>query len=422
VLIETQDNEEIIQRVAALDIGKAELVCCVRVPGPGPSGRRMQDVATYSTMTRSLLGMAEHLAGLGVTRVVMEATSDYWKPVFYLLEASGFDTWLVNAKDVKHLPGRPKTDKLDAVWLCKVAERQMIRASFVPPPPIRKLRDLTRYRADLVAVRTAEKQRVEKLLEDAQIKLSVVASDIFGLSGRDMMAALVAGERDPKVLAQMARRTMRAKIALLEEAFTGHFSEHHAFLLKRMLARVDAINTDIAALEIKIEEQMGPFLAAVAKLDEIPGINPAAAHVILAEIGLQMQRFPTAGHLVSWAKFAPSVTESAGKKKGKNSTGHGNTYLARVLGNAAVAAGKTDTFLGERYRRIARRRGKKRAVVAIGRSLLVVIWHLLSQQDTRFHDLGADFYTARIDPERRKRSHIRQLEALGYTVILQPAA
>jgi transposase len=317
VLIETQDNEEIIERIAALDIGKAELVCCARVPAAGRSGRRTQEVTTYSTMTRSLLRMVERLAELGVTRVVMEATSDYWKPVFYLLEAHGFETWLVNAKDVKHLPGRPKTDKLDAVWLCKVAERQMIRASFVPPPPIRMLRDLTRYRADLVAVRTAEKQRVEKLLEDAQIKLSVVASDIFGLSGRDMMAALVAGQRDPKVLAQMARRSMHAKIGLLEEAFTGHVTDHHAFLLQRMLARVDAINTDIAAFEAKIEEQMGPFLAAVAKLDEIPGINPAAAHVIIAEIGLEMQRFPTAGHLVSWAKFAPGVKESAGKKKAR---------------------------------------------------------------------------------------------------------
>jgi transposase len=422
VLTETQDNEEIIGRVAALDIGKAELVCCARLPGQGSSGRRMQEVTTYSTMTRSLLGMATRLTELGVTRVVMEATSDYWKPVFYLLEAHGFDTWLVNAKDVKHLPGRPKTDKLDAVWLCKVAERQMIRPSFVPPPPIRMLRDLTRYRADLVAVRTAEKQRVEKLLEDAQIKLSVVASDIFGLSGRDMLAALVAGQRDPKVLAQMARRSMRAKIGLLEEAFTGHFTDHHAFLLQRMLARVDAINLDIAALETRIEEQMRPFTAAVAKLDEIPGINPAAAHVILAEIGLDMQRFPTAGHLVSWAKFAPGVKESAGKKKGKNATGHGNTYLARVLGNAAVAAGKTQTFLGERYRRIARRRGRKRAVVAIGRSLLVIVWHILHDHSTRFHDLGVDFYTTRIDPERRKRGHIHQLEALGYTVTLQPAA
>jgi transposase len=195
VLQETQENEEIIERVAALDIGKAELMCCVRVPDEGRPGRRLQEVAAYPTMTRSLLRMADRLASLGVTRVVMEATADYWKPAFYVLEAHGFETWLVNARDVKHAPGRPKTDKLDAIWLCKVAERQMIRPSFVPPPEIRRLRDVTRYRTDLVAVRTAEKQRAEKLLEDACIKLSVVASDIFGTSGRDMMAALIAGER-----------------------------------------------------------------------------------------------------------------------------------------------------------------------------------------------------------------------------------
>src|SRR6266550_1537899 len=224
MLAKTQDNEEIIERVAACDIGKAELVCCVRVPDEDRPGRRLQEVETYSTMTRPLLGMADRLRCLGVTRVVMEATSDYWKPVFYVLEAAGFETWLVNAKDVKHLPGRPKTDKLDAIWLCKVAERQMIRPSFVPPPAIRQLRDLTRYRIDLVNVRTAEKNRVEKLLEDACIKLSVVASDIFGVSGRDMMAALISGERDPKTLAQLARSRMRAKRSVLEEAFTGHFS------------------------------------------------------------------------------------------------------------------------------------------------------------------------------------------------------
>ena len=419
---QTQDNEEIIERVAALDIGKAELVCCVRVPDEDQPGRRLQEVETYPTMTRSLLGMADHLACLGVTRVVMEATSDYWKPVFYLLEAAGFETWLVNAKDVKHLPGRPKTDKLDAVWLCKVAERQMIRPSFVPPPQIRRLRDLTRYRADLVAARTAEKQRAEKLLEDAHIKLSVVASDIFGVSGRDMMAALVAGERNPKVLAQLARRRMRSKITVLEEAFTGHFTDHHAFLLGKMLARVDAISADIAALDARIEAEIAPFADAAARLDEVPGINLTAAHAILAEIGIDMTRFPTAGHLVSWARYAPGVKESAGKKKGKNSTGHGNPYLARVLGNAAAAAGKTDTFLGERYRRIARRRGAKKANVAIGRSILVIIWHLLSDPDARYPDLGADFYATRIDPERRKRNHVRQLEALGYNVILEPAA
>ncbi len=422
MLTGTQDSDEVIERVAALDIGKADLVCCVRVPDEGRAGRRLQEVETYSTMTRSLLGMADHLACLGVTRVVMEATSDYWKPVFYLLEGAGFETWLVNAKDVKHLPGRPKTDKLDAVWLCKVAERQMLRPSFVPPPQIRRLRDLTRYRADLVRSCTAEKQRAEKLLEDAQIKLSVVATDIFGVSGRDMMAALVAGERNPKVLAQLARRTLRKKITLLEEAFTGHFTDHHAFLLGKMLARVDAISRDIAALDTRIEEQIAPFADVVARLDEIPGIRSTAAHVILAEIGTDMTRFPTAGHLVSWARLAPGVKESAGKKKGKSSTGHGNAYLAAVLGNAAAGAAKTDTFLGERYRRIARRRGSKRAIVAVGRSILVIAWHLLSDPDARFTDLGPGFYATRIDPERRKRGHIRQLEALGYKVTLQPAA
>ena len=373
-------------------------------------------------MTRPLLTMSDRLRCLGVTRVVMEATSDYWKPAFYLLEAAGFETWLVNARDVRHLPGRPKTDKLDAVWLCKVAERQMIRPSFVPPPQIRQLRDVTRYRADLVAARTAEKQRVEKLLEDAQIKLSVVASDIFGVSGRAMLAALIGGQRDPKVLAQLARGVMRGKITALQEAFTGYFTGHHAFLLTKMLARVNAIDADIAALDERIEEMTTPFAAAARRLAEIPGINAVAACAILAETGTDMGRFPTAGHLVSWAKFAPGVKESAGKKKGKGTTGHGNRYLARVLGNAAASAGRTDTFLGERYRRIARRRGSKKAVVAIGRSTLVIIWHLLADPDARYADLGSDFYDTRINPERRRRNHIRQLEALGYKVTLEPAA
>ena len=414
--------EEIIARVAALDIGKAELVCCVRVPHEGKPGRRLQEVETYSTMTRSLLAMSDHLRCLGVSRVVMEATSEYWKPVFYLLEAQGLEVWLVNARDVKHLPGRPKTDKLDAVWLCKVAERQMIRPSFVPPPEIRRLRDVTRYRIDLVGVRTAEKQRVEKLLEDAQIKLSVVASDIFGVSGREMMAALVGGQTNPKALAALARGRLRAKMSELEEAFTGHFTGHHALLLRKMLARIDALDADIAELEAAIEEMVTPFASAVARLDEIPGIGTTAACVIIAEVGTDMSRFPTPAHLASWARFAPGVKESAGKKKGKGTTGHGNRYLARALGEAAVAAGKTNTFLGERYRRIARRRGKKRAIVAVGRSILVIVWHLLSDPEARFHDLGADFYDNRISPDRKKRNHIRQLEALGYKVTLEPAA
>jgi transposase len=297
----------------------------------------------------------------------------------------------------------------------------MLRSSFVPPPPIRQLRDLTRYRADLVAARTAEKQRAEKLLEDACIKLSAVISGIFGVSGRDMLAALVAGERDPKVLAQLARRSMRAKITVLEEAFTGHFTDHHAFLPGTMLGRVDAISADIAALDERIAAQAAPLTGAVARLDEIPGISLASAYVILAEIGADMTRFPTAGHLTSWARLAPGIRESAGKKKGKSSTGHGNAYLASVLGNSAAGAAKTDTFLGEKYRRIARRRGSKRAVVAIGRSILVIVWHLLSDPDACFEDLGPGYYAERINAERREQNHIRQLEALGYTVTLQPA-
>ena len=414
------DEPEIIQRVAALDVGKAEVVCCARVPGPG--GQRMQEVRTASTMTAALLALGDWLAGLGVSRVVMEATSDYWKPPFYLLEAHGFETWLVNAKDVKHLPGRPKTDRLDAVWLCKVAERQMLRPSFVPPPQIRQLRDLTRYRVDLLAERTAEKQRVEKLLEDALIKLSAVVSDLFGVSGRAIMAALIAGQRDPAVLAGLARGSLRSKTARLTEALTGRFTDHHAFLLDRMLNRIDGITADIATVQARIEGQLGELAPAVARLDAIPGVGPVAAQMILAEIGTDMSRFPTPAHLTSWARFAPGVSESAGRPKGNAGTGKGNRYLARVVGEAAVSAARTDTFLGERYRRIARRRGKKRAIVAVGRSILVIIWALLSDEQAQFIDLGPDYYASRNNPERKARHHIRELNALGYTVTLNPAA
>src|SRR4051794_757138 len=286
------DEPEVIERVAALDIGKAEVVCCARVPGP--DGRRMQEVRSTSTMTAALLVLGDWLAELGVTRVVMEATSDYWRPPFYLLE-DRFETWLVNAKDVKHLSGRPKTDRLDAVWLCKVAERRMLRPSFVPPPAIRQLRDLTRYRVDLLAVRTAEKQRVEKLLEDALIKLTVVVSDPFGVSGRAIMAALIAGERDPAVLADLARGSLRSKTSRLTEALTGRFTDHHAFLLTQMLHRVDAITADIATVQARIDAQMDDLAPAVAKLDAIPGVGPVAAQMILAEIGTDMSRFPTPG-------------------------------------------------------------------------------------------------------------------------------
>jgi len=409
-----------VERVAGLDVGKAEVVCCVRIPGP--DGRRMQEVRTVATMTAALLGLGDWLATLGVTRVVMEATSDYWRAPFYLLE-DRFQTWLVNAKDVKHLPGRPKTDRLDAVWLCKVAERQMLRASFVPPPAIRELRDLTRYRVDLIAARTAEKQRVEKLLEDALIKLSVVVSDLFGVSGRAMMAALIAGQRDPAVLAGLARGSMRSKTAGLTEALTGRFTAHHAFLLTQMLHRVDAITADIATVQDRIEVQIAPFAQAVARLDEIPGVGVTAAQAIIAEVGLDI--CPGSRPRRIWRPGPGSrreSPESAGRKKGNAGTGHGNRYLARVLGEAAIGASRTDTFLGERYRRIARRRGKKRAIVAVGRSILVIVWHLLSDENTHFLDLGPDYYDSRANPRRKFRNHVRELQALGYTVTLNPAA
>lgn len=413
-------EQQLIERVAALDIGKAEVVCCVRVPGQGR--QRLQEVRTVSTMTGAVAEMADWLAELGVTRVVMEATSDYWRPVFYVLE-DRFETWLVNARDVKHLPGRPKTDRLDAVWLCKLAERQMLRPSFVPPPPIRRLRDLTRYRVDLVGARTAERQRVEKLLEDAGVKLSVVASDIFGVSGRAMMAALIAGEQDTMAMADLARGRLRAKRDELNAALKSRFSDHHAFLLTQMLARIDATSDAITAVDDQIATVMSLDMHdAAARLVTIPGVGAVSAVSILAEIGLDMTQFPTAGHLCAWARFAPVTSESAGRTKGNATTGHGNRYLARTLGEIAVQAGKSATFLGARYKRIARRRGKRRAIVAVGRSILVAIWHILSTPGTTFVDLGADFYESRINHQRTTRNHIRALETLGYQVTLTPAA
>ncbi|HZA83859.1 MAG TPA: transposase [Actinomycetes bacterium] len=257
---------------------------------------------------------------------------------------------------------------------------------------------------------------------DAQIKLSVVASDIFGVSGRAIWPRWSPASATPRSPARLARTRLRAKLGLLVEAFCGFFTDQHAFLLAKMLARVDGLDADLADLDAKVQELIAPFAGAVDRLDEIPGIGQTAARLLLAELGTDMTRFPTAGHLVSWAKFAPGVSESAGKRRGTGPTGHGNPYLARVLGEAAVAASKTDTFLGERYRRIARRRGAKRAIVAVGRSILVIVWHLLADPTARFHDLGAGFYDTRIGPERAKRNHIRQLEALGYKVTLEPAA
>lgn len=421
--MQTIDEEQIIDRVAALDVGKAEVVCCIRLPG---GKRRTQEVMTVSTMVPELMKLGHHLHTLGVSRVVMEATSDYWRSPYYIFEAFDLDPWLVNAHDVKHVPGRPKTDTLDAVWLCKLAERQMLRPSFVPPHDIRRLRQLTRYRTNLVSERTAEKARVEKLLEDACIKLSVVATDIFGTSGRTMLNALIAGETDPAVLADLAIGRMRPKITQLTQAFAGiqmgSFSDDHRFLLIRMLARIDSTNDEIALLDAKIAEHMAPFAHQVAQLCEIPGISTVAAAALIAEIGVDMTHFDTPHNLTSWARLAPGVKRSAGKDTGTGATGKGNKYIARTLGESVAAISKTHTFLGARYRRIARRRGKSKANVAVQRSTMIAVWHLLADPDAHFDDLGPDHYEKHRNTSRATRHHIQALQSLGYRVTLTPAA
>lgn len=430
VVDEDGDQSLFVERIAALDLGKAVLEACVRLPHPSKPGRRVQEVRSFETRTRQLLALADWLRCEQVTTVVMESTSDYWKGVYYLLEAEGFDCQLANAREVKNVPGRPKTDKADAVWLAKVAERGMFRPSLVHPEPIRRLRDFTRYRRSLVRDRSREKQRVEKLLEDAQIKLSSVISDLFGVSGRDMLNALAAGQRDPRVLADLARTSMRGKTPLLVEALTGFFTAHHGELLAMMLANIDRLSEQITVLDTRIEELVAPFCHQVEQLAEIPGIGSIGAAELIGEVGVDMTRFPTAAHLVSWAKFAPAVHESAGTKKQKKRP-KGNPWLAATLGNAAGAQTRARTFLGARYRRIARRRGKGKAMVAVGNSILTIVWHLLSDPDSRFHDLGADYYETRINAERRARNLASALQAVtgqkiiihgGKAIIVEPEA
>jgi transposase len=462
--VEVDEHEEILGRVAAIDVAKASGMVCTRVPHATRAGKRVTKVWQVASTTNQILELADQLAGEGIERVVVESTSDYWRPFVYLLEARGLVVWLVNAHDVKHLPGRPKTDKLDAVWLAKLNERGMLRPSFVPPAQIRRLRDYTRLRADLTADRSRHKQRLEKLLEDALIKLSTVATDLFGVSGRAMIEALIAGQRDPKMLAELARGRLRVKHAALVQALTGRFDDHHAVLARMLLDQIDALSGQIDQLTSRIEQtiaaipaaqpaasgpgggpgaavqaasqsarsapgavdpETGEILAAslpvVDRLDEVAGIGRHAAQVIIAEVGLDMGQFPTPGHLVSWARLSPRTIQSGAKHRA-GATGKGNPYLKSVLGEAATAAAKTDTFLGERYRRLVRRIGKGKALVAVARSILVIVWHLLADPTARFHDLGADYHASRIDRDRRTRNLVHQLQALGHKVTLQPAA
>jgi transposase len=419
---DVQDEPLFAVRVAGLDIAKAGVEVTIRVPSDTTAGRRQQETRAYGTTRRELESLADWLACWGVTKAGMEATGDYWKPVFFLLEARGFDCHLYNAAQVKALPGRPKTDRADSVWLARITERGSVCPSFVPPEPIRRLRTHTRYRRHLTHARTAEKQRVEKLLEDGHLKLSSVISDIHGVSGRAMLEAIVAGQRDPKALAQLARGTMRGKIARLEQALDcSFFTEQHAAILTMMLAAIDSYTAQIDQLTAAIEKLIAPWLPQVAQLDAVDGIGPVCAQDIIAETGADMTVFPTAAHLVSWAKWSPQVRQSAGKRKGSNSTGRGNPYLGAALGEATISATRTkSSFLGAKYRRLARRMPKKKALVATGNSMLVIIHALLSDPAATYTDLGADYYERRASIRRQARNHLRGLQRLGYKVTIEP--
>jgi transposase len=440
-VIDDQDHERVYERVAAVDVAKDTGMVCTRMPNPSRPGARRATVWTVQARTGAVRQLGRQLREDGIEIVTLESTSDYWRIWFFVLEAAGLVVQLVSAAQAKKLPGRPKTDKLDAMWLARLTEWGMLRPSFVPPQPIRDLRECTRARTRLVRERTRCWQRLEKLLEGALIKVSSVASKLTTLSAQDMVKALIAGERDPKVLASLARARMKARHDDLIQALDGMFDAHHGELAQQLLDHIAFLDTQITALAaraaqltaampaawgIDADGTTGPaagtgpdaaVLPAPARLAEIPGVSEDLARTIIAETGLDMTRFPDAAHLVSWAGLCPAARQS-GPRTRPGSKGQGDTWLRSALGQAVPGAARTPTFLGERYSRLARRRGTAKAKVAVARSILIIIWHLLANPETRYTDLGPGYYQSRTDTDRKIRNHIRQIRALGFDVTL----
>ena len=443
-LVEDEDYQLRYERVAGIDVAKAKADVCTRLPPARDGGRRASRVEEVPATAREILALAARLLADGVQLVVMEATSDYWRIWYYLLEAAGLSVQLVNPSHARQLAGRPKTDRLDAQWIARLAEMGLLRPSFVPPPEIRALRDLTRTRLQLARDRTREWQRLEKLLEGALVKLSSAVHSLARTkTARDILEALAGGQRDPRVLAALASSQVKGGRNAIEEALDGMMpGDHHLMLIRVHLDHVTFLDRSVSAIEDEIGAALdaigdawgigadgvpspdpGPdaaVLPAAWRLAEIPGVSPKLAMAVIAETGLDMTRFPTAAHLVSWAGLAP-VTRQSGPKSRKPGKGQGDAYLKGYCTQAANGAARTETFLGERLRRLSRRLGGNRAKCAVARSVLVIIWHLLSNPEARFTDLGPGWHERRADRDRKIRTHLRQLQALGLNVTLTEA-
>ena len=402
-------------RAAGIDISKRDAKVCIRIPG-SHTGTFSKTVTTYGATTNEILRPRHDLEVAAVTVVVMEATGDYWKPFFFLLDET-LNVELVNAKQARNIPGR-KTDVSDATWLAELAAHNLLRASFIPPEQIRQLRDLTRLRANLIHERTREYARMEKGLEGSNIKLSSVTSTLSTVSARRILDGLVAGQRDPQILASLAHASMIKKSAALVEALTGRFTDHHAFMLKVHLDRIDQIDATMTALDTRIDAVMEPFQLARELLMTIPGISKNVANTLIAEAGVDMAVFPTAGHLASWAGVCPGQNESAGHISSTH-TRPGNHYLKASLGIAALSISRSKTtYLAVKYRRIQSRAGAMRAVVALENTLLVIMWNMLTD-GVAYEELGIDHYD-RTNPERAKQRLLRRMESLGFQPVLTP--